>query len=57
MKVRLVAPPWGAPQITPEAEEAFALMADNVWRDACVRFYGQIVKPSATSPGRPRWPS
>ncbi|MCC6108100.1 MAG: hypothetical protein LIV26_10140 [Atopobium sp.] len=41
MKVRLVAPPWGAPQITPEAEEAFALMADNVWRDACVRFYAE----------------
>lgn len=41
MKVRLVAPPWGAPELTPEAEEAFKVLADNVWHDAGVEFYAE----------------
>lgn len=39
MKVRLIAPPWTNPTITPEAAEAFHLLADNVWRDSCIDFY------------------
>lgn len=41
MKVRLVAPPWGAPKITSELEEAVKLLGDNVWADSSVRFYAE----------------
>ena len=38
MKVRLFAPPWAKPELTAEAEEAFTVIADNVWKDASVLF-------------------
>ena len=41
MKVRLVAPPWGAPALTEEAKEAVRLMGSNVWADASVDFYAK----------------
>lgn len=41
MKVRLVAPPWGAPAMTEEAREAVRLIGDNVWADASVDFYAK----------------
>lgn len=41
MKVQLFAPPWGAPRMTDEGQEAVNIMADNVWADASVRFYAE----------------
>ena len=39
MKVRLVAPPWGTPELTPELNEMIKILGDNVWADASVEFY------------------
>ena len=39
MKVRLVAPPWGAPPVTKEAQEAVEILGDDVWAESSVRFY------------------
>ena len=41
VKVRLVAPPWGAPTLTEEAREAIAIIGSNVWADASVDFYAK----------------
>ena len=41
MKVRLVAPPWGVPAITKEAEEAIEAIGDDVWAKSCIRFYAE----------------
>lgn len=41
MNTRLVAPPWGAPPLTQEAEEALGVIGSEVWRDACVEFYAE----------------
>lgn len=41
MRVRFVAPPWGAPKVTKEVEEAVEAIGDDVWADSCVRFYAQ----------------
>ena len=41
MKVRLVAPPWGKPNITKEIEEAVRILGDGVWADSSVRFYAE----------------
>ena len=41
MKVRLVAPPWGAPSITKEIDEAARILGDGVWADSSVRFYAE----------------
>lgn len=39
MRTRLVAPPWGAPRLTPEAQDMVETLADNVWGEAAVSFY------------------
>ena len=41
MKVRLVAPPWGAPPVTKEAQEAVEILGDDVWAESSVRFYAE----------------
>lgn len=41
MRVRLVAPPWGAPRMTKEAQEAVDIFADGIWAEASVRFYAE----------------
>lgn len=41
MKIRLVAPPWGAPALTDEAKEAIKIVGSNVWAEASVDFYAQ----------------
>ncbi len=39
MNVRLVAPPWGAPALNEELEEAIKVLNDNIWRDSSIQFY------------------
>ena len=39
MKTKLVAPPWGAPELTQELKEAVSILKDNVWSEASVEFY------------------
>lgn len=39
MRVRLVAPPWGAPPLTAEALVAIQILGDNVWAESSVDFY------------------
>lgn len=41
MKVTLFAPPWGAPTLTPEAEEAIKIIADRLWAEASLAFYAK----------------
>ncbi|MBP5440166.1 MAG: hypothetical protein J6Y14_04535 [Fibrobacter sp.] len=41
MKVRLVAPPWGKPNLTKEAKEAIDILEENVWASASVDFYAK----------------
>lgn len=41
MKVTLFAPPWGAPALTPEAEEAIKIIADGLWAEASLAFYAK----------------
>lgn len=41
MRTQLFAPPWGMPEITPEASEATDIIADNVWADASTQFYAE----------------
>ena len=41
MKLRLVAPPWGAPGLTEEAKDLIALLASDTWSESCVRFYAE----------------
>ena len=41
MRVRLVAPPWGAPRLTKEAQEMVDVLADGVWSEAAVSFYAE----------------
>lgn len=41
MKVQLFAPPWGAPGMTAEGQEAVKILGDNVWADASTRFYAE----------------
>ena len=38
MKTRLLAPPWCKPVLTDEATEAIKLIADDVWKEASIRF-------------------
>lgn len=38
MKTRLLAPPWCTPILTEETVEAINLIADDVWKDASIRF-------------------
>ena len=39
MKVRLIAPPGGAPALTSEVEEAVEILGSNVWAESSVEFY------------------
>lgn len=41
MRLRYVAPPWGAPNLTDEAKELVSLLADNTWAGASVDFYAE----------------
>ena len=41
MKVQLFAPPWGAPGMTAEGQEAVKILGNNVWADASTRFYAE----------------
>ena len=38
MKTRLFAPPWCKPDLTEETKEALGIIADNVWKEASIRF-------------------
>lgn len=38
MKTRLLAPPWCKPDLTEESLEAIKLIADDVWKEASIRF-------------------
>ncbi len=38
MKTRLVAPPWCKPELTAETLEALEIIADDVWKEASIRF-------------------
>lgn len=39
MRVRLFAPPWGNQALTEEAQEAIAIIGDDVWKEASIRFF------------------
>ncbi len=41
MKVRLVSPPWGKPELTEEAKEAIDILGEDVWASASVDFYAK----------------
>ena len=41
MKAQLFAPPWGSPRMTPEANEAIEILADDVWAEASTEFYAE----------------
>lgn len=41
MKTRLLAPPWGKPELTEETIEAIKIIRDNVWKDASVLFFAE----------------
>ena len=41
MNIRLVAPPWGTPEMTSDAFEAVSLVGSNVWRDASIAFFAE----------------
>lgn len=41
MRTRLIAPPWGAPHLTREAQEIADVLSDGVWNDASLRFYAE----------------
>lgn len=39
MNIRLVAAPWGSPDLSADVEEAIKIINDNIWRDASIQFY------------------
>lgn len=39
MRTQLYATPWGAPNLTKEAQEAIEIIGSNVWKDASISFY------------------
>lgn len=41
MRVRLVAPPWGKPNLTIEAKEAIDILETDIWASASVDFYAK----------------
>ena len=41
MRVRLVAPPWGKPELTDEAKEAVGILGEDIWAAASVDFYAK----------------
>lgn len=41
MRVRLVAPPWGKPELTDEAKEAVDILGEDIWAAASVDFYAK----------------
>lgn len=38
MKVKLMAPPWGSPDLNSEISEAIEIIGDDVWKDASILF-------------------
>lgn len=41
MKVRLVSPPWGEPELTEDVKHAIEIINDNIWREASINFYAE----------------
>ncbi|MGI6033591.1 MAG: hypothetical protein ACOX69_09265 [Coriobacteriales bacterium] len=41
MKVELYTPPWGAPEMTNEGQEAIEIIGDNLWAESSVEFYAE----------------
>ena len=38
MRIRLLAPPWGKPNLTEEAIEAIEIIGKDIWKEASIRF-------------------
>ena len=41
MRTKLMMPPWCEPHITEELKEAVDIIADDVWKEASIRFYAE----------------
>ena len=39
MNVKLFSAPWNTKELTQEAIDAIAIIADDIWRDASIEFY------------------